>query len=149
MITSTVRRFLGLVLLLVLATSARASTDYTGDTYLDFNAMGQSSYDVYITSGYIAPDALQGTASCWASFAGYSGTSSTPASEADVQIWVSNVHQVHGQWVADSISISILNPNTYAYTHTIYYNVPVPTASWARGAFYIASATYPVRITVY
>lgn len=149
MITSSVRRLFGLVLLLALATSTRASTDYTGDTYLDFNAMGQSSYDVYITSGYIAPDALQGTASCWASFAGYSGTSSTPASEADVHIWVSNIRQVHGQWIADSLSISTLDPTTYGYTNTIYYNVPIPSASWARGAFYIASSTYPVRITIY
>jgi hypothetical protein len=154
MITTSVRRLLGIaVIALVTTVAAHAQAlTYYGNTTINFSSvasqLGRSNFDVDVTCDWIPG----GSVYCegLVDFAGYYTTSYTYWGETGAHIYLSNVHFNGSSWVADTVMVYYLDPSATYWTTTYYYNVTLPSSSYANGYARLQNGqSSPIRTYIY
>ena len=145
-IGSMIRRYVGFVLFAVAAVLPARAEYTTGDTYIDLEARGQSSYNISV-SATIAPGG-QVQASAWASYASISGSSWGYYGEAGVALTFSNIRKVNGVWKAPYVTKQVLRADASGWDYYSYSEVTVPAAGWAQGSATCSQYSNPVAVQI-
>lgn len=134
MIISNVRRYLALTLVALFAfVAARAESEaFYGTTTINFDALGHSNYSLSIGAGVVVGG--DEYASAFTSFGGLFASSFSSIGEAGVAIYLSDIHKVGAQWIADYVLIEEFNNYTGQTEYSYYYNYSLPTSSIVYGS---------------
>ena len=155
MITSMLRRtLLPLILFGALTIAGRAQTTYYGSASIDLNSLSPGGHTIVLRWDNIVGGNVYTYA--YGYLGGFTAASSSHIGEATIYIYLNNIHQYCGSWVADSVDIYEGKETTLTpwSDYQVYYrsggtNVTVPSTVSASGYGYWGNDYYPIVVTVY
>lgn len=130
--------------MLVLLTSIGIRAEnFTGNTYINFDARGYSAYNLSFFASIVPGGEVSATA--YASFGSLSASSDGVYGEAGAGMYINYIHKVNGVWIADSVVTYELRADASGYDNEFYYNVPLPTSGFVTG--YAYSSGYSLSVS--
>lgn len=131
MISMSLRRYVALASLVLLSSVGLRAQSFWGPTYVDFDALGYSSYNLVFYADVVVGGSSYATA--YASYGSLYETSYSYIGEAGVGMYFYNIQKIKGQWVAETAGVYAFSNATGQYEYTFYNNLPLPSAAYVYG----------------